>query len=173
VPPPPAPPARPKSKKPRRLEPVSMNEPKSGGALPHKKVATESKAMAKEPAKTSAPVEELPSQAAPLTEEERKQQAEASVDADGVRFVVRAHLSQVRACAERAFKDGPPLGRVEIGFAVDKNGRAQRVRTEVNTSDSEPLARCLEARVREWEFPRPVGGEVELIYPFVFSSMTR
>jgi hypothetical protein len=23
--------------------------------------------------------------------------------------------------------------------------------------------------VREWQFPRPVGGDYELIYPFVFA----
>ena len=48
-------------------------------------------------------------------------------------------------------------------------GRARNVRTERNSTDSEPLARCLETRVKEWQFPRPVGGDFELIYPFVFA----
>jgi hypothetical protein len=86
-----------------------------------------------------------------------------------VRLVVRHHLPQVRACYGRAFKDGSPGGTVEIGFAIDPSGRAQNVRTETNTTDSVELARCLEARVREWQFPRPVGGDYELIYPFVFA----
>ena len=96
-------------------------------------------------------------------------QAEATLDADSVRFVVRQHLPQVRACYGRAFKDSSPGGAVEIGFAIDASGRAKNVRTETNTTDSEPLAHCLETRVREWQFPRPVGGDYELIYPFVFA----
>jgi hypothetical protein len=101
-----------------------------------------------------------------------KRQAEASIDADQVRFVVKSHLSQVRACYERALKEQETAtgGRVEIGFAITPGGRAVRVRTESNSTASEPLARCLEGRVREWQFPRPAGGEYELIYPFVFSS---
>ena len=111
-----------------------------------------------------------PRHAAPAaTEHEQKQEAEATLDADCVRFVVRQHLPQVRACYGRAFKDSSPGGAVEIGFAIDPAGRAKNVRTETNTTDSEPLAHCLEQRVREWQFPRPVGGDYELIYPFVFA----
>jgi hypothetical protein len=107
--------------------------------------------------------------APPPTQTEQKQEAEAGVDADSVRLVVRQHLPQVRACYGRAFKDASPGGTVEIGFAIDTAGRAKNVRTETNTTDSEGLAHCLEARVREWQFPRPIGGDYELIYPFVFS----
>jgi hypothetical protein len=99
-----------------------------------------------------------------------KQEAEASIDADGVRFVVKSHLSQVHACYERAFKESSPGGRVEIGFAITTGGAATRVRTEANTTGSDSLASCLEARVKSWQFPRPVGGDYELIYPFVFAA---
>jgi hypothetical protein len=105
----------------------------------------------------------------PRSEADDKQEAEAGVDADSVRFVVKQHLPQVRACYGRAFKDASPGGTVEIGFAIDAAGHAKNVRTETNTTDSEQLAHCLETRVREWQFPRPVGGDYELIYPFVFS----
>jgi zinc-ribbon domain len=105
---------------------------------------------------------------APVGTDERAE-AQASLDADGVRFVVHAHLPQVRACYGRIFKDSSPGGTVEVGFAIDANGRAKNVRTETNSTDSEPLARCLETRLKEWQFPRPVGGDFELIYPFVFA----
>jgi TonB family protein len=82
--------------------------------------------------------------------------------------VIQRHLAQVHTCYSRAFKDSSPGGRVEIGFTVNAEGRAEQVRTETNSTDSQPLARCLEERIREWQFPRPVGGAVELIYPFVF-----
>jgi hypothetical protein len=133
------------------------------GALPHKEVATDSKPMATAP---------TPTPPAPEPATDDKQQAQATLDADSVRLVVRQHLPQVRACYGRAFKDSSPGGAVEIGFAIDPAGRAKNVRTETNTTDSEPLAHCLEQRVREWQFPRPVGGDYELIYPFVFAPGT-
>jgi hypothetical protein len=105
----------------------------------------------------------------PASEADQKREAQARIDADGVRLVVKQHLPQVHACYGRAFKDGSPGGRIEIGFAINQTGRAESVRTEVNTTDSVELAHCLESRVREWQFPRPVGGDYELIYPFVFA----
>jgi hypothetical protein len=114
--------------------------------------------------------ETLEREAAPLTEEERRAEAAARVDADGVRFVVRAHLPQVHACYSRAFKDASPGGRVDIGFVVSASGKATKIRTEGNSTTSAGLAKCLEQRIAEWDFPRPSGGEFELVYPFVFSA---
>jgi len=139
----------------------------SKGGLPHKQVATDSKPLTM-PTVQHEPTTEAPA-ALPSAEAEDKQEAQAGVDADSVRLVVRQHLPQVRACYSRAFKDASPGGTVEIGFAIDVAGHAKNVRTETNTTDSEGLAHCLEARVKEWQFPRPVGGDYELIYPFVFT----
>jgi hypothetical protein len=153
--------------------PATRPKPSSGGSLPHKTVATDSKSVAPpSTAGVATSPEDTPTESAPLTEAEMKQQAEASIDADGVRFVVKAHLAQVHACWERAFKDGSSHGggQVEIGFAVATDGKPVRVRVESNSTASDLLAKCLESRVREWQFPRPVGGEVDLIYPFVFSK---
>jgi hypothetical protein len=155
--------------------PVAVKPQKqaSSGGLPHKQVATDSKPLvmptAQHETAQAAPATQPVAAPAPATEHEQKQEAEATLDADSVRLVVRQHLPQVRACYGRAFKDSSPGGAVEIGFAIDPSGRAKNVRTETNTTDSEPLAHCLEQRVREWQFPRPVGGDYELIYPFVFA----
>src|SRR5205823_1113957 len=119
----------------------------ASGGLPHKEVATDSKSLTMPTVQHETTTESAP----PPTAAEEKQEAEAGVDADSVRLVVRQHLPQVRACYGRAFKDASPGGTVEIGFAIDANGRAKDVRTETNTSDSEGLAHCLEQRVREWQ----------------------
>jgi hypothetical protein len=137
------------------------------GGLPHKQVATDSKPLTMPTVQHETTSESAA--APPPTQAEDKQEAEAGVDADSVRLVVRQHLPQVRACYGRAFKDASPGGSVEIGFAIDVAGHAKNVRTETNTTDSEALAHCLEARVKEWQFPRPIGGDYELIYPFVFA----
>ena len=56
------------------------------------------------------------------------------------------------------------------GFVIGDTGKASKIRTEANTTSSAGLAKCLEQRVAEWEFPKPSGGEFELVYPFVFSA---
>ena len=168
----------------------------AGNGLPHKAVRTDSQSIAQVTARQEKqaavqakreqaqgqtpppaapnPALQMPTVAHETTTEasgapDDRAEAQASLDADGVRFVVKAHLPQVRACYGRVFKDTSPGGTVEVGFAIDGNGRAKNVRTERNSTDSEPLARCLETRVKEWQFPRPVGGDFELIYPFVFA----
>lgn len=146
--------------------PVKARATSSGG-LPHKQVATDSKPLTMPTVQHETTGES--GAPPPASEADEKQEAQAGVDADSVRFVVKQHLPQVRACYGRAFKDASPGGTVEIGFAIDAAGHARNVRTETNTTDSEQLAHCLETRVREWQFPRPVGGDYELIYPFVFS----
>jgi hypothetical protein len=159
------------------IPPVPKQKHLAPGALPHKQVSTDSQSKTQQDQKQASLVlpvaaKETVSTPAPApaqTEAAAKQEAEAGVDADSVRLVVRHHLPQVRACYSRAFKDASPGGTVEIGFAIDPAGRAQNVRAETNTTSSDELARCLEARVREWQFPRPVGGDFELIYPFVFA----
>ncbi len=165
----------------------------AAGALPHKAAKGESLAVdtAALPSGTAAPpaalvpppaapptlpvaptetAEVAESGAPPATEADRRAEAAARADADGVRFVVHAHLAQVQACYGRVFKDGSPGGRVDVGFTIAASGRATQVHTESNTSGSTALARCLEQRIAEWEFPRPSNGEFELIYPFVFSQ---
>lgn len=141
----------------------------SSAGLPHKSVTTDSKALTMPTAQRETTGESGAPTPAAANDSDDKEVAEARIDADSVRLVVRLHLPQVRSCYARAFKDGSPGGAVELGFAIDGQGHAKNVRTETNTTDSEPLARCLEARVKEWQFPRPVGGDYELIYPFVFA----
>jgi TonB family protein len=107
-----------------------------------------------------------------LTEEEQRREAEAQLAAADIEFVASNNNAQVRACHERAFKDaaGSPSGKVELSFTLGEEGRALDVTTRVNSTGSEQLARCLEQRVAEWRFPRPVGGAKTYQFPFVFLS---
>jgi hypothetical protein len=182
---------------PTRIAPPRLPHAKlpPGNGLPHKAVRTDSQSIAQQAVKQEKQAQAQARQRPPMQADaqsplqlptaahetreahetteapagDERAEAQASLDADGVRFVVHAHLPQVRACYGRLFKDASPGGTVEVGFAIDANGRAKNVRTERNSTESEPLARCLETRLKEWQFPRPVGGDFELIYPFVFA----
>ena len=50
------------------------------------------------------------------------------------------------------------------------NGHATRIRTAENSFGNARLSSCLEQRVAQWQFPRPVAGEPEFQYPFVFAG---
>lgn len=101
---------------------------------------------------------------------------------DDIEFVASNHSPQVRACYDRAFRNAgaqAPAGRVELSFAlVDTGefGRAVEITTELNMLAEPSVSTCLEERIAEWRFPRPLpppGGPGSpprrLRYPFVFT----
>jgi TonB family protein len=95
----------------------------------------------------------------------------AGLNAESVRMVVRHHLPQVRACYDRALKQKPSLaGIVEIRFTISVEGRVTASSVHRNTSGHEGLGKCLAVVIKRWRFPRPVGGAVDFVYPFVFSA---
>ncbi len=80
--------------------------------------------------------------------------------------------AQVRACHDRAFKDAQsPGGKVELSFTLNEEGRAVDLATVVNTTGSDVLSHCLQQRVAEWRFPRPLGGSKTYQFPFVFLAV--
>ena len=94
-----------------------------------------------------------------------------------VGFVADSHGPQVRACYERAFRHdpNPPSGRIELSFSlVDAGdvGRAVEIRPELNLLGNAIVASCLIELVGEWRFPRPPGGQTQVVrYPFLFSAV--
>jgi len=181
-------PARPTS---ATKDPAGKPPKVASGGLPHKAGRTDSAPtsataqpsgtgapMVPPPSATSAPPPAAPSgtEQAPQTpqqlEQARHDEGATQMDAQNVRFVVQSHLPQVQACYSRAFKDAAPGGRVDIGFVIGGNGRASKVRTEQNQTKSTVLSTCLEHLIADWQFVRPASGQLELIYPFVFSPGT-
>lgn len=95
----------------------------------------------------------------------------AEFNAQTVRRVIRHYLPRLRSCYERATKRGQEIGGViEIRFVIGQDGRVRRSDVHSNTTGATGLGRCIAATMARWKFPKPVGGEVDLIYPFVFSS---
>jgi TonB family protein len=95
----------------------------------------------------------------------------AGLNAESVRMVVRHHLPQVRACYDRALKQQAGVGGiVEIRFAIQENGQVGSASVHRNTTGHEGLGKCLAMLIKSWRFPKPVGGAMEFVYPFVFSA---
>jgi TonB family protein len=95
----------------------------------------------------------------------------AGLDADSVRMVVQHYLPQVQLCHARALKQQESLaGVVEIQFEIGADGRVSSSSVRRNTTGHEGLGKCIATTLRNWRFPRPVGGEAIFIYPFYFSA---
>jgi hypothetical protein len=145
--------------------------PLSPPVLPTAAPTTSTTIDAIRPRAAEAPPDKDPPPPSTPSDEEQRREAEAQLAAADIEFVASTHNVQVRQCYERAFKEVPqggPGGRVELSFLLNQDGRAMDIRTVANTTESEPLARCLEQRVADWRFPRPVGGAKTFQFPFVF-----
>ncbi len=104
-------------------------------------------------------------------EPDSAEQVRATLDADSVRMVVSHHMPQVRACYDRALKQQETIrGVVEVQFEVTAKGRVSEAKVHRNTTGHAGLGNCIAYAIKGWRFPRPVGGDVTFIYPFVFSS---
>jgi TonB family protein len=98
-------------------------------------------------------------------------QLRAAFDAESIQMVVRHHVRQVQACYDRALKQRRTLaGVVEVRFALSSRGVVLRAEVERNTTGHEGLGKCIALAMRSWRFPRPVAGEAEFIYPFLFAT---
>jgi hypothetical protein len=101
-----------------------------------------------------------------------REQAAFEQTMSNIEFVVSERIAQVRACYDRAVRSaGPdaPGGHVEVALTLSDDGIATGVSTLENTVGSTQLAGCLEQRITEWRFPRPLGSLRTFRLPFTFS----
>lgn len=101
-----------------------------------------------------------------------QEQAAAERTMSNIEFVVSERVAQVRACYERAVRSlgaDAPGGRIEVSVTLTDDGQATRISTIDNTVGNAQLAGCLEQRIAEWRFPRPLGLARTFRLPFTFS----
>lgn len=84
--------------------------------------------------------------------------------------VIHARGEQVEACYWEA-QQGKPLleGRVDVRFVISLTGEVCAAEARQNTTGSEALERCLLGQVARMRFPAPTGGDVIVVYPYLFN----
>jgi TonB family protein len=83
--------------------------------------------------------------------------------------VVRANQAAIRYCYETALQRAPGLqGEVRIFWRIDMSGRVAAARIAKSTLGNGKAEGCMVRQVKRWKFPKPDGGEVEVVFPFVF-----
>jgi hypothetical protein len=95
-----------------------------------------------------------------------------SIHPEVIRDVVRRHHGGLKRCYDAALAGRPAfVGKVSLEWVIDPDGEVARVSVVSNTTGSDELADCLLHQVASMHFPRPQGGEAEVVsYPFVFKA---
>jgi len=93
-----------------------------------------------------------------------------TVDAKGVRAVVRSHVGEISACVDRAKMENRDLtGRVTLRIHLAPTGKVTDTAVVSSTGATPPLEGCLKNAVAGWTFPAPAGNtSAAITYPFAF-----
>jgi hypothetical protein len=83
-------------------------------------------------------------------------------------YVYRHFRSQISACHATAARASEVVGTMRVRVRLGTDGRVVRTQVLSDTTGSQPLAACIQDRIRTWRYPQPEGGEVEFDYNFGF-----
>ena len=94
---------------------------------------------------------------------------EGDLDLSLVAKEVKRHMGDLKQCYERRLLVHPELsGKVVIHWYLTTDGKvAEQCITEDTLGDEEVVA-CVNKLVEESRFPAPIGGSVDVSFPFVF-----
>lgn len=97
----------------------------------------------------------------------RSPEPASSIDRDGVRKVIRAHIGEVRACYEEGRTRHPDLeGRVVLRMVVVHDGSVESASITESTLDDVLVESCIARSALKWKFFE--GGRIVIHYPFQF-----
>jgi hypothetical protein len=96
-------------------------------------------------------------------------QVSGYLSAEQINRVVRANQAALRYCYESEVQRQRSLkGKVMIQWRVDRAGAVPSARVTSSTLNNSTVEGCIVRQVKKWRFPKPDGGEVSVIYPFIF-----
>jgi len=82
--------------------------------------------------------------------------------------VVRANQAAIKYCFEVEMQRQPKLqGAVSMNWRIDLNGRVTVVKVAKTTLSNARVEGCMSRQIKRWVFPKPDGGEVDVLYPFL------
>ncbi len=91
------------------------------------------------------------------------------LDRAAIQRVVSQHMHQVQACYERQLLTNPGLsGKIVFDWVISTSGSVSSARQVRSSMRTPAVSSCILKLIRSWRFPRPVGGSVQVRYPFVF-----
>ena len=96
---------------------------------------------------------------------------DGELDLSVVSRQVRARMSAIRLCYERALKRNPSLGgKLVLFWTITQAGTVSGIEVEQDTLRDSQVTSCIKGLVARWRFPKPSAGSVDVAYPFVFAA---
>jgi len=96
-------------------------------------------------------------------------QVSGYLSAEQINRVVHANQAALRYCYESEVQRQRTLkGKVIIQWRVDRGGAVPSARVTSSTLNNSSVEGCIVRQVKKWRFPKPDGGEVSVMYPFLF-----
>ncbi|MFO0751471.1 MAG: AgmX/PglI C-terminal domain-containing protein, partial [Myxococcota bacterium] len=93
------------------------------------------------------------------------------LDPGQVYGVIDANIARIQACYESRLQvDASLAGRITFRWVVTPTGAVTGVQQYTSTVADPKVAACIKAVLERLHFPKPVGGNVEISYPFIFRS---
>ncbi len=98
-----------------------------------------------------------------------KPQVNGYLSPEQVERVVRANQAALRYCYESELQRQRSLkGKLTVQWRVDRAGLVPYARVTFSTLHNASIEGCVVRQVKKWRFPKPDGGEVTVLYPFLF-----
>lgn len=93
---------------------------------------------------------------------------EGGLDRDQIIAVINRNKGQIIYCYEKGLQAQPSIGgRVAVNFVIGAAGRITQANVAETSLNSKMVENCMLAKMRNWQFPRPVGKvNVDVLYPF-------
>ena len=94
---------------------------------------------------------------------------EGGMSREMVKRVIDQHLSEITYCYESALISNPTImGRIAFEWKILMSGEVGEIRILASSVNSHEVHDCIKSAIKSWQFPKPVGTEVIVSYPFVF-----
>lgn len=91
------------------------------------------------------------------------------LSAEQINRVVQANRAAIKYCFEGGLQRNPKLqGSVNAAFRIDRKGAVSSTRVAKSTLGDPKVESCILRQIARWKFPQPDGGEVDVVYPFLF-----
>ncbi|WP_374079744.1 TonB family protein [Bdellovibrio bacteriovorus] len=99
---------------------------------------------------------------------------EGGLDQDQIIAVINRNKGQITYCYEKGLQAQPTIGgRVAVSFVIGASGRITTAKVAESSLGSRLVENCMLARMKTWQFPRPVGQvNVDVLYPFELTRVS-
>jgi outer membrane biosynthesis protein TonB len=98
--------------------------------------------------------------------------AKGALDKEIIRQVIGSQIPAVRACYEVELSANADLrGRIVYQFTIAADGRVIASALQSSTMKNGKVEDCVRREIRNWVFPKPLGGGIVIVsYPFNFTA---